>query len=279
MRSLLAAARLTIFFLSGLVTIAYQTVVLSLTKGPIAFAYPKAYHAFCARLMGIKTIVEGDIVRGQNVVYVGNHISYFDVQVLGGVLPAAFVAKKDIENWPFFGILGKMGRTLYISRNPADAQESTTQMLERLDEPCPLVIFTEGTSSRGTSILPFKSSLFEIFLNRDLVIQPFTISLLEINGQKTLTDAIRDEYTWHGDMDLLPHLWHFAKGKGAVVKVVFQKSLLASEFKTRKELSNVCYEAVVRGLDLSASPPYGHSLDQPTITAETRRSVHANQAR
>ena len=123
-------------------------------------------------------------------------------------------------------------------------------MLDRLQEGLPLIIFPEGTSSDGTKILPFKSSFFEIFLNRDVKIQPFTISVLEFDGKKASSADIRDQYAWYGDMTLEPHLWHFAKSRGAVVKVSFQEPVLSSSFQDRKQLSAACHSGVVKGLDL-----------------------------
>jgi 1-acyl-sn-glycerol-3-phosphate acyltransferase len=252
MRSVIGAARLFIFLLSAIFTIVYQSILMLLTKGPASLIYPRAYHDFCRRLLGIKIIVEGEIEPGPNVVYVGNHISYLDVQVLGSLLKGSFIAKKEVENWPLFGLMGKMGRTLYISRAPADATMATKMISDRLEEGLPLIVFPEGTSSSGTEILPFKSSFFEVFLNKNIKIQPFTISVLEVDGQKAATAVIRDKYAWHGDMTLEPHLWSFAKSKGAVVKVIFQKPVLSNSFQNRKLLSAACYEGVSKGLDLSS---------------------------
>lgn len=251
MRSVIGAARLFIFLLSAIVTIAYQSIVLFFTKGRFAYIYPRAYHAFLCRLFGIRIIVEGDIETEGRVVYVGNHISYLDIEVIGSVLTGTFIAKKEVESWPILGILGKMQRTLYISRSPKDAQRETGVMLERLEENIPLIIFPEGTSSDGTNVLPFKTSFFEILLNRNVKIQPFTISVMEVDGKPVTSTAVRDQYTWYGDMTMEPHLWAFAKGRGAVVKVIFQKPVLSNEFNNRKALSAACYEGVVKGLDLS----------------------------
>lgn len=252
MRGIIGAGRLFVFLLSAIVTIVYQSILMLFTKGPVALLYPRAYHDFCRRLLGIKIIVEGEIERGQNVVYVGNHVSYLDVQVLGSLLNASFIAKKEVESWPLFGLLGKMGRTLYISRAPADAALATKMLGDRLAEGLPLIVFAEGTSTDGTKVLPFKSSFFEIFLNKEIKIQPFTISILEVNGRKADSAAVRDQYAWHGDMTLEPHLWNFASSKGAVVKVTFQEPLLSSSFQDRKMLSNACHDHVVKGLDLSS---------------------------
>jgi len=264
MRALIGVIRLTTFFLASLFTLAFQSTLMLFTRGPVALVWPRMFHALCTKIMGIKVIVEGEIAQGPNVVFIGNHISYLDIPVIGGVIKGSFVAKKEVESWPFFGIMGKMGRTIYMSRAPIDAPEATRQMQERLDEPSPLILFPEGTSSSGKQILPFKSSGFEIFLNRNLALQPFTLSLIEINGEKVTTDAQRDLYAWYGDMTLPPHLWAIAKGKGAVLKLIFQKPILSSSYNDRKLLCADVYAGVVKGLDLSASEPYGHSFQTKT---------------
>lgn len=251
MRSVVGAAKLLVFFLSALFTLAYQSTVLLFTKGEFALRYPRAYHAFLCRLFGIKVIVEGDIETGRDLVYLGNHLSYLDIEALGSIVKGCFVAKKELADWPFFAQMGAMQRTVHISRDPKHAARETNMLLERLDEGLPLIIFPEGTSSNGTSILPFKSSFFQIFLNKNIRIQPFTISLISVDEENAASDSVRDRYAWHGNMDLEPHLWRFSKMKGAVVKIQFQKAFLSSGYIDRKQLCADIYESVSKGLDLS----------------------------
>lgn len=276
MRQLLGIARLTLFLLASAITIAIQTTVLSILRlrgKRIALLYPKMFHYQCCKMVGLNVLVEGEIAHGDNIIYVGNHVSYFDVQALGSLVEGTFIAKKDIESWPFFGLMGKMGQTIYMSRNPADAAREAQMLDERLKQPSPVIIFPEGTSSNGSSVLPFKSSLFELFLNKNITIQPFTISIMSVDGKMPVTDEMRDHYAWHGDMDLVPHLWNFVKSKGATIKVTFQNPIATHSFKDRKLLCDLCYSAVVKGLDLSTSAPYGLSPQaepaQPTPFQES----------
>lgn len=251
MRALIGAFKLFVFFLSVPVTFLVQGSILCFSKGPLSLIYPRAYHAFACWLFGIKVVVEGTPDTRPNVVFAGNHISYLDVQVVGSIVKGCFIAKKDVESWPVFGLLGKMGRTLYISRNPKDAPKEIKAISDRLEEGTPVIVFPEGTSSNGTSVFPFKSSFFEIFLNKNINIQPFTISILFIDEETPPSASKRDYYAWYGDMNFAPHLWRFSKGKGAIIKVKFQKSISTSCYKNRKELSNDVYNAVCKGLDLS----------------------------
>jgi 1-acyl-sn-glycerol-3-phosphate acyltransferase len=229
-------------------------------------------------VFGVKVIVEGDICTDPGVVYVGNHISYLDIVSLGSIVKGCFVAKKEIESWPFFGLMAKQQRTVFINRDPKHAAQETQMLLSRLKEPLPLMIFPEGTSSNGKQILPFKTAFFEIFLNHNFKMQPFTFSVMEIDGHTTISDMLRDEYTWHGDMDLVPCLWTFSKKKGAIVKIVFQEPILSSSFSDRKQLCAVIYEGVVKGLDLSSSPSYGHNLPAKEDEQQPRRQ-HASNTR
>ncbi len=252
MRTIIGALKIFVFVLSAGLTLLIQSTVFLFTRGKFALIYPRAYHAFCCHLFGVKIITEGmPAAPAPGTVYIGNHISYLDISAVGSIVKGCFVAKKDVESWPLFGILGKMGQTIYVSRTPAHAARETQTLLGRLDDGLPLIVFPEGTSSDGTKILPFKSSFFEIFLNRETIIQPFTISILEIDEKPAVTSEQRDRYTWHGDMTLLPHLWWFAKSKGAILRVKFEEPLISTSFTDRKQLSQACYTQVVKGLDLS----------------------------
>ncbi len=250
MRSTIGSIKLFVFFLSTLVTFCTQGVLLMATKGRMSLIYPLYYHRFLCWLLGIKVIVEGDIDHDA-LVYAGNHVSYLDIMVMGSLVKGSFIAKKDIESWPIIGALGKMGRTLYISRDPAHATKEIQAIQTRVGEGAPVIVFPEGTSSNGKQILPFKSSFFEIFLNKNIKIQPFTISIISVDGKTPETDDIRDIYAWYGDMNFEPHLWLFSKVKGCVIKVKFHNSVLTDCYKNRKLLSGDVYNSVCQGLDLS----------------------------
>ena len=43
--------------------------------------------------------------------FVCNHVSYLDIEVLGGLVPGSFVAKAEVATWPFFSTLAKAQRT------------------------------------------------------------------------------------------------------------------------------------------------------------------------
>ena len=72
-----------------------------------------------------------------------------------------------------------------------------------------------------------------------------------VDGHGIRDDADRDLYSWYGDMELEPHLWAFAKSRGAQVRLIFHAPL-ARQFTHRKELAAACHDVVASGLDFSA---------------------------
>lgn len=243
MRPVLAACKLTAYLALTLILIPFQALMLAVfKKGPAIYKIPQFYHRLCCRLFNIKISVSGAPCNEGHVIFVGNHLSYLDIPVLTTLIPGSFVAKNDVEKWPLFGTLGRLQRTVFISRRRQDAGGVYHELEKRLEEQSPLIIFPEGTSSCGSDILPFKSTVFGPLLNKNIKIQPFTI---RTNSQS--------HYAWHGDMTLPPHLWNFSKSQGAFLEIIFHEVLPAACFTDRKLLSSQCWNSVQQGLDLNAS--------------------------
>src|SRR5258708_15386051 len=91
-----------------------------------------------------------------------NHLSYLDILVLGATTPCVFVSKCEVRRWPVFGWFASLAGTLFLRREKrSDVARMTREMRRVLDEGQLVVLFPEGTSSDGSSVLPFKSSLLE----------------------------------------------------------------------------------------------------------------------
>ncbi|TVQ67051.1 MAG: 1-acyl-sn-glycerol-3-phosphate acyltransferase [Balneolaceae bacterium] len=91
-----------------------------------------------------------------------NHLSYLDIVPLYLHLDCTFVAKKEVRNWPLLGyMVSKMG-VLFIDRSrKADVLRVNSQLKGAINSRQGVVLFPEGTSSGGESVLPFKSPLLE----------------------------------------------------------------------------------------------------------------------
>lgn len=238
--------KFTVFFFWSALLIPPQMLILLFGRDKAAYILPSLWHRQICRVFGLEIEVINKPVRDRQVIYVSNHVSYLDIPVIASVLPVSFVAKADVESWPFFGLLAKLQQTAFISRARAAVGREKQTLASLLAAGKKLVIFPEGTSSDGSKALPFKSSLLGIALEsgEDMLIQPFTIELAEIDDRPVTSQNDRDLYAWYGDMTLMPHFWNFAKTKGAKVKLHFHAPIHVKEIQDRKLLAQTCHELV-----------------------------------
>lgn len=237
-----AAAKLAGFVVLSLFLMPFQALVCVFGTGKALYVLPNIYHNILCRMFGLKVRTVGVPVRERPVLYAANHLSYLDILVFSSLIPVSFVAKKDVADWPFFGLLARLQKTVFVDRARSAIRTSERQVQIALSEGRPLMLFPEGTSSDGRCVLPFRSSLFgplESFPGT--LVQPVT---LRLEGE--VSQARRDAYAWYGDMDLLPHLWAFARSRGACVWVVFHEPL-TTQNRDRKTLARLAQEAVETG--------------------------------
>lgn len=258
MRIIVASIKLFFFGVLCLFIIPTQTVwQLLFQKSDLYFVVPKIFNLLTLFIFRIKVSIIGESPKRQNVIFVGNHLSYIDIPVLGGHLLANFIAKADVRNWPIFGTLASISRTIYIERDRGAAMKCIDDIEKALDQERSLILFPEGTSTQGIEVLPFKSSIFELFLHEKLkeklIIQPFTITIQKVDGHYILSANDNDLYAWHSDMTLPPHLWQLAKSKGAQIQVELHKPLYAKDYNDRKIFAQESHEIVDTGL-LKALP-------------------------
>lgn len=254
MRSIIAAFKLLAFFVLSLVIVPAQLLVLCVHKGPYAYILPQLWHKGVCFIFRIKVRLRGAPVQNNQTLYVSNHLSYLDIPAIATTIRASFVAKSDVASWPVFGFLSKLQQTAFIERSRGAAAKEAGALDRMLAAGKSLIVFPEGTSTDGQSVLPFKSSLFSLALKdtaQPLHIQPFSIQIKKVNGKAPTTQELRDIYAWHRDMDteLPQHLWLFAKSKGAEIALSFQPVIISSDFEDRKTLARHCHEAVSNGVE------------------------------
>ena len=149
-----------------------------------------------------------------------NHLGYVDILVIGSVCPAVFVAKSDVREWPIFGWLASRAGTIFVSRNaPAQVASQLSQMQQPLKEGRPVVLFPEGTSSDGSSVLPLRSSLFESVIATGSPITPAAIGY-DMGGQ----GSVVSEIAYWGDHVLLPHLINLLSKHSFTAQLAFGTS-------------------------------------------------------
>lgn len=253
-----------------LVPVQMAAVLLNL---PFVRVIPMIYHRGCLFLFGISVFIRGEPARGTSILFVANHCGYIDIAIMGALVPCVFVAKMEISQWPFFGILARLQRTIFVNRQDylrAGAQRDILR--NRLAAGENLILFPEGTSSDGNRAMAFKSSLFSAAVpgpgEPPVVLQPVTIAYTQLDGFP-MGRTMRPYCAWYGDVGLMPHMWRLL-GLGKVsVEVEFHESITVTHESKRKELAANCHHIISKGLSeaLSGRSPKPANLDSPPLSA------------
>ena len=237
--------RLIIFLLLTLALLPFQFIIVFFIKN-YAYIIPYFYHKICLRIFGIKIKTFGKVSINFPILLISNHASYLDIIILGSLFKTSFIAKKEISKWPLLGILAKLQNTIFIDRRVSSLKNQENKIIKHLNEKKNLVIFPEGTSSDGNRVLPFKSSLFNIFeknLNSKVLVQTITIVYKKINGIP-MNRIERKNITWHSNMDLIPNIFNVLKKLSIEVEIIFNDEFLPSKEYDRKKLALHCWEKI-----------------------------------
>jgi 1-acyl-sn-glycerol-3-phosphate acyltransferase len=225
-----------------------QAVLLAL-GGPARRRFPRFYHRWATKLLGLHIVTRGEPSASHPTLFVANHSSYLDITVLASLIEVSFIAKSEMARWPFFGRLAKLQRSVFVDRRPGNVTSHANEVARRLADGDSLVLFAEGTTSDGNRILPFKSALFSVAEQaspeRPLTIQPVTIVPTHLDGIP-LGRSLRPIYSWFGDMPLMSHAWAALCTGRLTVSVEFHPAFAASGIP-RKSLAERCHKAVLAG--------------------------------
>lgn len=251
--SLSAGMKVAAMLLATAVMMPVQWVVMRFSRGQMAFVLPRLWFGCLRRALKIQAEVVGTPRDGGGTVFVGNHVSHYDIVLLGSLLRARFIAKDDMERWPGMRFVGELGQTLFISRRRRDAASVAAALAAQIRPNHNLVLFAEGTTSSCERVAPFKSSLFSLFLDQQATghtwtLQPFTLDIRSVDGCALSAGGNRDSYAFHSDMEAGAHVKRFLRLSGAVVRVVFHQPITILPGSDRKVLAARLHDIVASGL-------------------------------
>ena len=143
----------------------------------------------CARIWAIGLIfisgctmeVEGreNIPKQGGVCFVSNHVGVFDIIIALAYIgrPFGFVAKKELLFIPFFSLWIYFLGGLFIDRkNPRKALKTINLGTRRIQKGGGMLIFPEGTRSKGRGLLPFRPGALKLATSSLAPIVPIAIS-------------------------------------------------------------------------------------------------------
>ena len=267
MRSVRAFLVLATFFLFTVPLMPVQLMFLA-TGSRYARTFPHWYHRQVCKIVGIRLHIGGEVAEEQGVLLISNHVSWLDITVLSAVAPVSFVAKQEVASWPFVNWLAKLQRSVFVDRMRRDqVRHRANEILSRLQSGDHVVLFAEGTSSDGNSVVPFKTALFAAvkpiggLMGANVSAQTLALTYTKLYGLP-LCRRGRPVVAWYGDMDMGSHAWKLL-GLGPLdVYIRIGPPVPLDQFPDRKALARYAEEKIrndvvelLRGRPAIASRP------------------------
>lgn len=203
--------------------------------------WPRIFLGGVARIAGVQVQVTGPRPAGP-VFLLANHVSWIDIPALSQVTGTAFVGHDGLASMPVLEWLCRMNDTVFVARHErASVAQQVAQVRHAMADMHALTIFPEGTTSDGTGLLPFKSSLLSAFepLPAGIAVQPV---LLDYGPEAAQIAWVGEE---HGLDNFLRIL---ARRRSVALTVAFQPPLSGEQLANRKTIAAAGREAILKAL-------------------------------
>ncbi len=257
----LALAKLALLVAVTLPLVPVQMVAVR--RGwPLARSLPLRWHRLAAALLGVRVTVRGTPAAGRPLLIAANHVSWLDIVILSTVLPVSFVAKSEVGAWPGVGLLAKLQRSVFVERQKRGrTADQAREIAGRLGAGDAIVLFPEGTSSDGTTVLPFRSALVGAAhgalvgaahgalagsAHGHVLVQPVAIAYTRFHGLPA-GRRHRLMLSWIGDVELVPHLMLLLAEAAVDVSLLFGEPIAIDREADRKAVTRRA-EAAVRAM-------------------------------
>ena len=138
-------------------------------------------------ITGLEKLPEGPVL------FVSNHEGNFDIPVLLSKIPKpfGFISKKEVKKLPIIPLYMEQMNCVFLDRTDRrSALKSITDTVDKLKEGHSILIFPEGTRSKGEGLGEFKSGFMRIARDSGVPILPIAIlgtsDIMEKNNNKVL---------------------------------------------------------------------------------------------
>lgn len=145
------------------------------------------------KMSGAKVMIhnEENIPKDTNVLFVSNHQGNFDIALFMSYInkPKGYISKIEMKKIPVLKTWMTYMHCVFMERgNLRKAAEAILEGVELLKQGYSLVLFPEGTRSKGNTMNEFKAGAFKLATKSKVPIVPVTISgsykLMEQNNSK-----------------------------------------------------------------------------------------------
>jgi lyso-ornithine lipid O-acyltransferase len=199
---------------------------------------PRFFLGGVAAIAGARVRVHGEKVH-RGAFLLANHVSWLDIPVLARITGSAFVGHDGLASMPLLKWLCKMNDTVFVARHDrTSVARQIADVRAALRDTGALTIFPEGTTSDGTGLLPFKSSLLSALepLPEGIAIQPV---LLDFGPEAADIAWVGEEHGLDNFLRLI------ARRRPIDVTVHFLPVLSGEQIRDRKSMAAAAREALL----------------------------------
>ncbi len=228
-----------VLVLAGAAVVAALATILPASRGREAMA--QRFVPWGCRLLlavlGVAVRRSGPLPPDGSLV-VANHLSWLDILAAIATWQCTFVAKREVRHWPIVGPLGDALGVVWIERaRPRDLARVMPLLESALRRGRTVLLFPEGTTSDGRSVLPFRTGLFESAVRADALVVPVALT-----AEASAGDA--GALSWHGNETLVANIVRVASLRGARLRLQVAAPAVAGS--RRKPLAHEARRQLLR---------------------------------
>lgn len=168
-----------------------------------------------------------------------NHLSYMDILLLYTCADGVFIAKREMRSWPVLGPLANFFGTIWVNREiRRDAVRVLDHISEAVSRGDGVILFAEGTTTRGDVMLPMKPALFDWAAREQFPVHYGAITYRTPPGSVPADLSV----CWWGDMTFGRHVYDLCRLRGFDATVVFGEAAICAP--TRGAIAEQVQQAI-----------------------------------
>ena len=168
-------------------------------REPFAHRMIRWWSTALMRIFGLRSVRIGRPLPDP-VLFVANHTSWIDIELLHSQRAACFVAKAEIARWPLVGWLAASGGTIFHRRGSNHSLAAVMQaMVERLRGGRSVAVFPEGGTGHNGVLKVFHARIFQAALDAQVPVQPVALRFAR-DGKRVVDAGFREGENFMGNL-------------------------------------------------------------------------------
>ncbi|GGD51161.1 lysophospholipid acyltransferase family protein [Pseudoxanthomonas indica] len=208
---------------------------------PFEHRVVRAWSAGLMWIFGFALHREGTPLPGATL-FVANHVSWVDIQMLHSQRMMGFVAKREIRGWPVVGWLAERGQTIFHQRGSQESLGGVLhEMLARLRAGHSVGVFPEGRTRDGHAVGPFHARIFLAAVEAEVPVQPVALRYGEhASAQPVVAFGPRENFA--------ANFLRLLGEPGRTAAICFLEPIRVTDVEGRRRIADLARERIVAAM-------------------------------